>query len=394
MKPQKKFGLIKMQGFAMGAGKTAAKAVPTTKKPVAKPAVFGGGGDDDDEEEMRGLRQGGTINVSAINKSIVAQQQSSAQLTAKLKEDAMQEDATMYDYDGVYDSMQEERGDKREQRKKDFDPSSGYERKEARYIQQLKKSADIRKVDEERIFQVKLKKEADADAHIYGDTEKFVTAAYKEKLSEMGRWKAEDARLKAREDATTVEGKTSMNGFYANLLTKNLAMGSGDVAKDATSAYTIGSKRNDHIRDLEAKQKEDSDDRLAPKGADHKQGGAEEAFDEAALLQKTEESERKRARVDGDGAALKDGGGGGGDTPVSSAEKRLPISTKDPPPSSLAAGSAPSEAMPLPGVSPADLARQEAAELAEAAVEAKATREASAMSAKERFLARKKAKAS
>jgi hypothetical protein len=108
-------------------------------------------------------------------------------------------------------------------------------------------------VDDERIFQLKLKKEADAEAHIYGngsstlmwfatecpphcftyssfhrynpsfpelfllclslsvymslpagDKEKFVTAAYKEKLAEMGRWKAEDSRLQALETATTV----------------------------------------------------------------------------------------------------------------------------------------------------------------------------------------------
>jgi hypothetical protein len=37
-----------------------------------------------------------------------------------------------------------------------------------------------------------------------GDKEKFVTAAYKEKLAEMGRWKAEDSRLQALEAATTV----------------------------------------------------------------------------------------------------------------------------------------------------------------------------------------------
>lgn len=114
-------------------------------------------------------------------------------------------------------------------------------------------------MDEERIFQTKLKKEADAEAHIYGgnkrakrlesapfssrsrfspflprrtrrlfsptrlisiaptplhpglgDKEKFVTAAYKEKLAEMGRWKAEDARLQALETATTVRTQTCL----------------------------------------------------------------------------------------------------------------------------------------------------------------------------------------
>jgi len=42
-----------------------------------------------------------------------------------------------------------------------------------------------------------------------GDKEKFVTTAYKEKLAEMGRWKAEDSRLEALETATTVRVKNN-----------------------------------------------------------------------------------------------------------------------------------------------------------------------------------------
>jgi coiled-coil domain-containing protein 55 len=391
MKPQKKFGLIKMQGFAMGAGKSAAKKTGLTaavaKKPA--PAAFAVDDDDDDEAEMRGLRKGGSINVNEINRSIVAQQQSSSRLTEKLKEDALAEDPSLYEYDAVYDSMQEERGDKKEKRKQEFDPSSGRERKEARYIQQLKKSADIRKVDEERIFQMKLKKEADAEAHIYGDTEKFVTTAYKEKLAEMGRWKAEDARLKALEDSTTVDGKKSMVGFYSNLLTKNLAMGSGDVSKDATSAYTIGSKRNDHIRDLEAKQR----DKAEPAGEDGAAaagGGDDGDVDEDALLQRMEESERKSALQTQ------------GKTPaVPQTTTRSPDSEEEEVTSTKPPVAPPPPSKPeTPPETPAELAQRREKEEAErlleatkAAADAKTVREASAMSARERYLERKKAKA-
>lgn len=391
MKPQKKFGLIKMQGFAMGAGKSAAKKTGLTaavaKKPA--PAAFAVDDDDDDEAEMRGLRKGGSINVNEINRSIVAQQQSSSRLTEKLKEDALAEDPSLYEYDAVYDSMQEERGDKKEKRKQEFDPSSGRERKEARYIQQLKKSADIRKVDEERIFQMKLKKEADAEAHIYGDTEKFVTTAYKEKLAEMGRWKAEDARLKALEDSTTVDGKKSMVGFYSNLLTKNLAMGSGDVSKDATSAYTIGSKRNDHIRDLEAKQRNKAEP-AGKDGAAAAGGGDDGDVDEDALLQRMEESGRKSAlQTQGKTPAVPQT-----TTRSLDSEEEEVTSTKPPvaPP--------PPSKPETPPETPAELAQRREKEEAErlleatkAAADAKTVREASAMSARERYLERKKAKA-
>ena len=68
-------------------------------------------------------------------------------------------------------------------------------------------------MDSERLFQIKLRKEADAEAHIYGETEKFVTSAYKEKLEEMKRWKDEDQRLQALEDSTTVEAAQDMTGL-------------------------------------------------------------------------------------------------------------------------------------------------------------------------------------
>lgn len=40
--------------------------------------------------------------------------------------------------------------------------------------------------------------------------------------------------------------KSGMEGFYANLLTKNVAMG-GDVDKNAVSVYTAGSARQSHL---------------------------------------------------------------------------------------------------------------------------------------------------
>ena len=40
--------------------------------------------------------------------------------------------------------------------------------------------------------------------------------------------------------------KSGMEGFYANLLTKNVAMG-GDVDTHAISAYTAGSNRQTHV---------------------------------------------------------------------------------------------------------------------------------------------------
>jgi len=181
-----KFGLIKMQGFAKGAGlKGSGAAKP--KPAVLKPAAFRFcGGDDDDEEDSvaradedddakdrraaRGLRGAAGVDVRGVNASLVQLQAHSSAAAERLKQQALAADANVFAYDELYDDMQANRTDKQANRAKDFDPSSGQAgRKESRYIEQLKKSADIRKVDDERLFQMKLKKEADAEAHIYGD---------------------------------------------------------------------------------------------------------------------------------------------------------------------------------------------------------------------------------
>ena len=54
-----------------------------------------------------------------------------------------------------------------------------------------------------------------------------------------------DARLAALEEAddVTKKGEEGMAGFYASLLTKNIAMGS-DVSKSAKSAYTVGGQQH------------------------------------------------------------------------------------------------------------------------------------------------------
>jgi len=374
--PPKKFGLIKMQGFAMGAKKGApvkAKAAPTLKKPALFSNVCDGEESDEDEKEMRALRGGSSagIDVKGVNKSILQLQQHTNKGLEKLKAEALSEDPTAFQYDEVYDDFTADKGDKAEQRMRDFDPSHGRVKKESRYIEQLKKSAEIRKVDDERIFQMKLKKEADAEAHIYGDKEKFVTSAYREKLEEMGRWKAEDSRLEAAEAATTIDGKTSMTGFYANLLTKNLAMGTGNIEKHATSAYTVGSKRNEHIRDLEKKQRDDWDGK---KRGEEDGAGDSDDFDIEELLQKTKESERKRARTD-------DAKQAAGEPELATVPKIVPVSKVE------AKSTAP---VPRADANASEETENKAVDKGAAAEQKKRDKEAALAAARERFLSRKK----
>ena len=81
-------------------------------------------------------------------------------------------------------------------------------------------------------------KERKLEDEVYGDKNKFVTAAYKQKLMDEKKWDYEDKLQEVLEERTDVRAK-GMHGFYSNLLTKNIAMG-GDVETSAVSAYTAG----------------------------------------------------------------------------------------------------------------------------------------------------------
>lgn len=158
----------------------------------------------------------------------------------KVRAQALAEDASVFDYDAVYDDMKsarESEADKRATKREE-------EKKKPKYICTLLQQAKIREVENERIRERRLLNERKADDAMYGDKEKLVSASYKRKLQEMQRWDAEDARLAAMEEQedVTKQGEHAMAGFYANL-NKNIAMGGS--TSNARSAYTAKEARHD-----------------------------------------------------------------------------------------------------------------------------------------------------
>ncbi|OQS05195.1 hypothetical protein THRCLA_02626 [Thraustotheca clavata] len=148
-------------------------------------------------------------------------------------QEALASDPNAFDYDDVYDSIQAQRTKQKEAKKINNAPQS-------KYIGVLMEKAKVREIEHDRIRERRLLKEREEDDKLHGDKEKFITSSYKRKLMEAKRWEEEDARLAKLEEAqdVTKRGQLGMAGFYANLLTNNIAMG-GNMEK-ATSAYTTG----------------------------------------------------------------------------------------------------------------------------------------------------------
>jgi coiled-coil domain-containing protein 55 len=159
------------------------------------------------------------------------------------------EDPSVFDYDGSYDTFKN-----KSTKATSLSTSNTSQPKQAQYINDLLKSAKVRELERERIFEKKIIKEQQMEGQ--QDETKFITSAYQKKLLESKKWEYEDNIADEIDKKTDVRGK-GMEGFYKNLLTKNIALGS-DIATSALSAYTSGSNRQqklieenqlDHIND-------------------------------------------------------------------------------------------------------------------------------------------------
>ncbi|PIM99096.1 hypothetical protein CDL12_28409 [Handroanthus impetiginosus] len=133
---------------------------------------------------------------------------------------ALEEDPSVFDYDGVYEEMKEKQVRPVEQELKDRKP---------RYIQALMEKAKQREREHEITYERKVAKERSKDDHLYADKDKFVTSAYKKKLAEQAKWLEEERRREMREEKDDVTKKTDLSDFYFNLA-KNVAFGAGKEA--------------------------------------------------------------------------------------------------------------------------------------------------------------------
>lgn len=178
-----------------------------SKPPFRPPASIFGDDDDDDDATKEISRQ--------------ASKGRALQIIEEQQKKTLEEDPMAFDYDGVYDEMKSSAARPRVQ-----DQS----KREPKYITAIIENAKKREREHEIIYERKLLKERSKDDHIYEDKEKFVTSAYKQKLAERSRWLEEERLRGLREEKEDVTKKSDMTDFYFSL-NKNVAFG-------AQSAHT------------------------------------------------------------------------------------------------------------------------------------------------------------
>ena len=129
-------------------------------------------------------------------------------------------DPTSYDYDGVYDSLHASRATRV--------AGSG-----PKYMQQLLKAAEVRKRDQLRAKDTILLRERESEGQEFADKEQFVTTAYKAQQEEVRRLEGEEEeREKADAERKRREGG-GMTSFYRGLMERDEANHQAEITEVA-----------------------------------------------------------------------------------------------------------------------------------------------------------------
>ncbi|XP_010114490.1 PREDICTED: nuclear speckle splicing regulatory protein 1 [Chlamydotis macqueenii] len=203
------------------------KKLPQKNLVSKKLSVFA---DDSDEEPSVGE----SLQKEALKKQAMKQ--------TKLEiQKALEEDATVYEYDSIYDEMQ--------QKKKESNASllSGKDDKKPRYIQNILKAAEIRKKEQEKRMERKIQKEREMEGEEFAHKEAFVTSAYKKKLQERAEEEERERREAALEAYMDVTKQKDLSGFYRHLL--NQTVGEEEMPKCSFREARIKEEKSDSCYD-------------------------------------------------------------------------------------------------------------------------------------------------
>lgn len=121
----------------------------------------------------------------------------------------MEEDPTVYQYDELYDEMENKRVEDRKAKTSEV--------KKAKYITKLLETADKRKKEHERRIERQVQKEREEEGEMFKDKESFVTSAYRQKLEEMKKAEDEEKREAYLESIGDVTKQNDLDGFYRHI---------------------------------------------------------------------------------------------------------------------------------------------------------------------------------
>ncbi|XP_057664164.1 nuclear speckle splicing regulatory protein 1 [Diorhabda carinulata] len=157
-----------------------------------KPSIFEDDSDNDDQIKV----------PTGVSKGLKKQDKIS-------QEKAVEEDPTVYQYDEVYDEIEQKRNESK-LAKRDLE-------KKPKYINRLLAAAEKRKRENERRIERQVQKEREEEGNKFQDKESFITPSYKKKLEEMRELEEQEKREEYLESIGDVKKQGNLDGFYRHL---------------------------------------------------------------------------------------------------------------------------------------------------------------------------------
>ena len=169
----------------------------------------------------------------------------SSSLTSRRNAEAAAElDSSVYEYDAVYDSLKPKKKESRDDQER-----------RPKYMKNLLQAAETRKRDQLIAEEKKIAREREAEGDDFADKEKFVTEAYKRQQEENRRIEEEEKRREEEEAKKNESG--GMSAFYRKLLDKDEQRHS-EAVKAAEDTARQGPKVTEDEEEEVTKEKEEA----------------------------------------------------------------------------------------------------------------------------------------
>ncbi|CRK98058.1 CLUMA_CG011427, isoform A [Clunio marinus] len=206
--------------------------------------IFGDSSSDEDAP----VKKPRTIDSSAVLKK----------QAIKLQQEALAEDPNIFQYDEVYDEMEQKRKEEKLAKKTS-------DAKTPKYIAKLLETADKRKKEHERRIERQVQKEREAEGNMYKDKESFVTSSYRKKLEEMKEAEKAEEREAYLENIGDVTKQQDLSGFYRHIYEQKMAPEDANKSKSKIAADPVsaesGKKKNYRKRKSSADLNDDESDK-------------------------------------------------------------------------------------------------------------------------------------
>ncbi|KAI0093865.1 coiled-coil domain-containing protein 55-domain containing protein [Irpex rosettiformis] len=196
---------------------------PSLKKPVAFASL-----EDDEPVDAAATAASGSSTKISANKQLIAQNVGMSKALKRQIEEEKKVDATVFEYDEVWDKMQEAKA-----RQKVVKEADSKERK-PKYINGLLTSAATRRLDHLRAEEKMIQRERETEGDEFKDKEAFVTQAYKDQMVELRRAEEEEKNREEEERKKNRGMGTGMAHFYKKLLEESEQQHEETVAATTT----------------------------------------------------------------------------------------------------------------------------------------------------------------